>query len=76
LVSHVCRYNIDLRDELARTSALFVLIEILLLLLLLLLYLITFMKGKGKGKAIPLQSRAGLECARKMKLPDFKTISS
>ena len=32
--------------------------------------------GKGKGKAIPLQALAGPEGFRKLRLPDFKTIST
>ena len=34
------------------------------------------MEGKGKGKAIPVQSRAGPEGSRKLRIPDFKTIGS
>jgi hypothetical protein len=30
----------------------------------------------GKGKAIPLQAWTGPECARKLRFPDFKTIST
>jgi hypothetical protein len=30
--------------------------------------------GKGKGKAIPLQSLAGPEVSRRLRLPDFRTI--
>jgi hypothetical protein len=29
-----------------------------------------------KGKAIPLQAWAGLEGSRRLRLPDFKTIST
>jgi hypothetical protein len=32
--------------------------------------------GKGKGKAIPLQAWTGPEGSRRLKLPDFKTIST
>jgi hypothetical protein len=31
---------------------------------------------KGKGKANPLQARTGPEGFRRLKLPDFKTIST
>jgi hypothetical protein len=31
--------------------------------------------GKGKGKAIPLQALTGPEGSRRLRLPDFKTIS-
>jgi hypothetical protein len=31
---------------------------------------------KGKGKAIPLQAWTGPEGSRRLRLPDFKTISS
>ena len=33
-------------------------------------------KGKGKGKAIPLQTWPGPEGSRKLRLPDFKTMST
>jgi len=32
--------------------------------------------GKGKGKAIPLQSWAGPEGSRRLRLPDLKTIGT
>jgi hypothetical protein len=32
--------------------------------------------GKGKGKSIPLQAWTGPEDSRRMRLPDFKTIST
>jgi len=32
--------------------------------------------SKGKGKAIPLQAWTGLEGSRRLRLPDFKTIST
>jgi hypothetical protein len=31
---------------------------------------------KGKGKAIPLQALTGPEGSRRLRLPDFKTIST
>jgi hypothetical protein len=31
---------------------------------------------KGKGKAIPLQALAGPEGSRRLRLPEFKTIST
>jgi hypothetical protein len=31
---------------------------------------------EGKGKAIPLQAWTGPEGSRRLKLPDFKTIST
>ena len=31
---------------------------------------------KGKKKAIPLQVSTGLECFRRMRLPDYKTIGT
>jgi len=31
---------------------------------------------KGKGKAIPLQAWTGPEGSRRLRLPDFKTIST
>jgi hypothetical protein len=31
---------------------------------------------KVKGKAIPLPAWIGLECSRKLRLPDFKTIGT
>jgi len=31
---------------------------------------------KGKGKAIPLQAWTGPEVSRRLRLPDFKTIST
>jgi hypothetical protein len=31
---------------------------------------------KGKGKAIPLQAWTGPEGSRRLKLPDYKTIST
>jgi hypothetical protein len=34
-----------------------------------------FMKD-NKGKAIPLEAWAGLECSRRLRLPDFKTIGT
>jgi hypothetical protein len=34
------------------------------------------MKGKGKGKEIPLQAWTGREGSRRLRLPDFKTIST
>ena len=34
------------------------------------------LKGKGKGKAIPLQARTGPEGSRRMRIPDFKTVST
>jgi hypothetical protein len=33
-------------------------------------------KGKGKCKAIPLQALTGPEGSRRLRLPDFKTIST
>jgi hypothetical protein len=33
-------------------------------------------KGKGKGKAIPLQTCAGPEGSRRLRLSDFKTIGT
>jgi hypothetical protein len=33
-------------------------------------------KDKGKGKAIPLQAWTGPEGSRRLRLPDFKTIST
>jgi hypothetical protein len=32
--------------------------------------------GKGKGKAIPLQAWTGPEGSRRLRLPNFKTIST
>ena len=32
--------------------------------------------NKGKGKAIPLQAWTGPEGSRRLRLPDFKTIST
>ena len=32
--------------------------------------------GKGKGKAIPLQAWTDPEGSRKLRFPDFKTIST
>jgi len=32
--------------------------------------------GKGKGKAIPIQAWTGPEGSRRLRLPDFKTIST
>jgi hypothetical protein len=32
--------------------------------------------GKDKGKAIPLEALTGPECSRRLRLPDFKTIST
>jgi hypothetical protein len=32
-------------------------------------------KGKGKGKAIPLQTLTSPEDSRRLRLPDFKTVS-
>jgi hypothetical protein len=31
---------------------------------------------KGKGKAIPLQALTGPKVSRKLRLPDFKTVST
>jgi hypothetical protein len=31
---------------------------------------------KGKGKAIPLQAWTGPESSRRLRLPDFKTVST
>ena len=41
-------------------------------------YLCIFMivKGKGKDKAIPLQACRGPEGSRRLRLPDFKTITT
>jgi len=33
-------------------------------------------KGKGKGKGIPLQAWTDPEVSRRLRLPDFKTIST
>jgi hypothetical protein len=33
-------------------------------------------KGKGKSKAIPLQAWTDPKVSRRLKLPDFKTIST
>jgi len=33
-------------------------------------------KGKGKGKAIPLQDWTDPEGSRRLRLPDFKTVST
>jgi len=33
-------------------------------------------KGKGKGKAIPLQAWTGPEGSRRVRIPDFKTVST
>jgi len=33
-------------------------------------------KGKGKGKAIPLQAWTGPEASRRLRLQDFKTVST
>jgi hypothetical protein len=33
-------------------------------------------KGKGKGKVISLQAWTGPEGSRRLRLPDFKTIST
>jgi hypothetical protein len=33
-------------------------------------------EGKGKGKEIPLQAWTGPEGCRRLRLPDFKTIST
>jgi hypothetical protein len=33
-------------------------------------------KVKGRGKAIPLQAWTGREGSRRLRLPDFKTIST
>jgi len=33
-------------------------------------------KGKGKSKAIPLQAWTEPKVSRRMRLPDFKTIST
>ena len=35
-----------------------------------------FLRLKGKGKAIPLQTWTGPEGSRRLRLPDFKTIST
>ena len=40
------------------------------------LFIIFIHKGKGKGKAIPLQTWTGPEGSRKLRLPNFKTIST
>jgi len=32
--------------------------------------------GKSKGKALPLQAWTGPEDSRRLRLPDFKTIST
>jgi hypothetical protein len=32
--------------------------------------------GKGKGIAIPLEALTGPEVSRRLRLPDFKTIST
>jgi hypothetical protein len=37
---------------------------------------LTIVKSKGKNKIIPLQAWTGHECSRKLRLPDFKTIST
>ena len=34
------------------------------------------LKGKGKGKAVPKQAWTGPEVSRRLRLPDFKTIST
>ena len=34
------------------------------------------LKDKGKGNAIPLQAWTGPEGSRRLRLPDFKTIST
>ena len=34
------------------------------------------LKDKGKGKAIPLQAWTGPEGSRRLRFPDFKTIST
>jgi len=33
-------------------------------------------KGKGKGKENPLQAWTGPEISRRLRLPDFKTVST
>ena len=37
---------------------------------------VVIVKGKGKGKAIPLQAWTGPENSRRLRIPDFKTIST
>jgi len=39
------------------------------------LFPVKFLYLQGKGKATPLQALIGPERSRKLKLPDFKTIS-
>jgi hypothetical protein len=38
--------------------------------------LVLSVKGKGKEKAIPLQAWTGPEVSMRLRLPDFKTIST
>jgi len=40
------------------------------------IYYIVNKHSKGKGKAIPLQAWTGPEGSRRLRLPDFKTIST
>ena len=35
-----------------------------------------YLKEIGKGKAIPLQAWTGPDGSRKLRLPDFKTVST
>jgi len=53
-----------------------VMVIVLVLLLLLLLLLVVVSAAAAIGKAIPLQAWKGPDGSRRLRLPDFKTIST